>query len=542
MKLYLKLVFLVGFVFAISNTAQAQLVEQAQQSVAASHNMPLNDEVYGTLQEPESRIEIPAPRIPIGQEALKAIKSQTNKPVISPADIPTLKSSQMSTYQSTTGCSVNPAGGSAPSDIHGAVGTTNLVVVTNTHIGVYNKSSCTRVSFESLKNFFSAAGSSGQSLFDPRVLYDISRGRFFVTAESRNGSNHDQYQFFAVSQDSSGTSWWLYRIMLSQGTTTWCKRKDSNFWDYPSAGYDKSNWYITANEFAPYDVKGAIIAIDKSKTLNGRRTVATCHYSLASNIQPPIVLDSASSAYFLSPGSGFGDSIKRYKFTPTGSNGAGSLSSPSTISIPSWTAAPDAKQPNGQKLDTLDGRFQSATIQRGNYLWNVHTIAYNDISGLVFYKFSTTETAPVRRFGMYIGGARPYTFNPSTVVSPSGRAFITASYTSATAKPEMVIIQGSDSVFSGWYYTTIAKSSSQFVTDGFGNYCNDTSRGCCRWGDYSSTQLDPSNMEKAWGFNQLANDAPYGANQFSWLTHAGHVSGSSSAFSFFPAIYYLLLN
>jgi hypothetical protein len=109
--------------------------------------------------------------------------------------------------------------GSTPSDIHGAVSPVNIVVVTNRDIGVYDRASCTRLSRVSFDVFFGASFTiaPGEGLFDPRVLYDTAAGRFFVEIESRNTTpgNTDQFQYFAVSTDNTGTSWSQYRVALS---------------------------------------------------------------------------------------------------------------------------------------------------------------------------------------------------------------------------------------------------------------------------------------------------------------------------------------
>ena len=44
-----------------------------------------------------------------------------------------------------TSCQTNSANNYTPSDIHGAAGTTNIVVVTNVLVGVYAKSGCNTV-------------------------------------------------------------------------------------------------------------------------------------------------------------------------------------------------------------------------------------------------------------------------------------------------------------------------------------------------------------------------------------------------------------
>ena len=103
-------------------------------------------------------------------------------------------------------------------------------------------------------------------------------------------------------------------------------------------------------------------------------------------------------------------------------------------------------------------------------------------------------------------------FNPSVAVN-SGTAFVTASRTipssTSTGNAAMLIFSGPNSF--GWsggnsVFNVITTSVSQFVTDGFGNLCNQTDIQACRWGDYSATQIDPSNTATAWGFNHSSPD------------------------------------
>jgi hypothetical protein len=84
----------------------------------------------------------------------------------------------------------------------------------------------------------------------------------------------------------------------------------------------------------------------------------------------------------------------------------------------------------------------------------------------------------------------------------------------------MLIFKGSNSSTAGWNFNTIATSPTQFTNDGNESACNSTSRGSCRWGDYSSTQIDPSTPSTAWGFNQLVSSSTtFGVgSQFNWDT------------------------
>jgi hypothetical protein len=98
----------------------------------------------------------------------------------------------------------------------------------------------------------------------------------------------------------------------------------------------------------------------------------------------------------------------------------------------------------------------------------------------------------------------------------------------------MLIFSGPNS--SAWSSTNsrfnlVTTSPAQFVyaiNSAGTNYisCNRTDIQACRWGDYSATQIDPSNTATAWGFNQLITRATAGepgVTEFDWTTNAAQV-------------------
>jgi hypothetical protein len=349
-----------------------------------------------------------------------------------------------------------------------------------------------------------------------------------MTVESRSltPGNTDQYQYFALSIDNTGIGWQVWRITLSEGTTTrFCKAAAANFWDYPMAGRNNgsgptSRWFITANDFDPTrtSAKAAILAIGKAETVNGLAAIkVTCFPNLQPNLAAPIVLDSSTVASFLSPGSGSGSSIARYNLTASSSGPASdSIVATTPITIPAWTAAPNATQPGTTStLDSLDGRFQSPSIQSRGLLWNVHTIASSGLAKIRMYRVSTTGTSPLTTFTPTLAGVAAHNlFNPS-VTTGSGAfnapVFFAVSRTIPSdptfGKPSFITIQGlnASTSSSDWNFTTMVQSAA---------VC--TSNTICRWGDYSSSQVDPAGTNRAWMFNQLMT----GTSQFQWTTRA----------------------
>ena len=365
-----------GLGFAAITAAHAEAARLTQTVTAGSYAMPAGD--FATLVPSQPPIEV-VTRIPVRDRELRRLKALPGQPAGNdPAEAPGTGGAAPSAV--TQECKTNIATGWTPSDIHGAVGGTNLVVVTNSDIGVYSKADCSILSRVSLKTLFGAAFAipDNEFLFDPRVIFDARAGRFLVTADSRYNLSDDQFQYFAVSKDAEGTSWWLYRVVLSRGSAFFCKAATTTFWDYPSAGKNDQRWFITANDFPlAGSATGAILDIDKGPTLSGDPTTIICINNLDVNVQPPIVLDNKTKAFFLSPGAGSGSSIRRYALQTSGAIIDDTLNQRlSDIPIARWTVPPDAAQPNGQRLATFDGRFQSATIQVENRLYNVHAIKY----------------------------------------------------------------------------------------------------------------------------------------------------------------------
>ena len=481
--------------------------------------------------------EISRPRIPIGDAELAAIKSGADTlrarggPIYAPPETGVFAPGPLVNEQE---CITNTPTGSAPPDIHGAVSEKRLVVVTNVDVGIYKKSDCSQISFVSLKTFFNAwTIPSTQSLFDPKVIWDPRTKRFFLTAESRDSGNTDQYLYVAVSTSQNASAWRRYRWALSAGSSFFCKNAGSDFYDYPNTGVSKWKWFVTSNNFPSGGGSyGTIMSITKQSTVTGVGSVlAWCWTNLASNTAPPIIWDDNRKAAFASTGSGSGTSLTRYQlFTRPGAN-ADTLTTRTSWNIPTWNAAPDCAQPNGQKLDSLDGRFQSASIQYGGVLYNAHTISNGSSpkpSKIRWYRLQLNAASTVLSTSNFLSfHSDGCVFNPSLATSDNSSAFITVSETSSTTNAAFWVWAGNRLNPGGFVTNVIQTSGTQFTTKNGTYACNDTTapapwnRPSCRWGDYSSAQVDPSYTGggRMWGCNELTN----GTQMFNWQTRCSQV-------------------
>jgi hypothetical protein len=469
-----------------------------------------------TQQRSASRGQsVPATRIPIGEAQLDKIKK--NPPAksalkVTSVDAPPSAQGAARTT-STYNCVGNAATGFAPSDSHGAVGRKHYVEVTNVDLGIYPKNSCTRQSFVSLKSFFGITD-AGATAFDPRATYDFVNNRYVVTAETRttSGGGTDQFQYFAVSKTGNPLgAWTVYAISLSSGTSFFCKKALTDFWDYPNLGYNKDKWFITANNFpAGGGAYGAIMTIDKAPTLTGGTTTLRCYGTGASAVQfntaPPLNRGKTGVlAYFLSPGSGGGSQFLKY--TLDTSTNVMTFNTP--IPIPAWTAPPGAIQPTTTlRLDTLDGRVQSNTTQLSGIVYAIHALNVGGRAGLRLYRVNAPANTASVLTTYAITGADSWGPSFALANSQSGTyGFYAFSYSSATLNPAAALVSRRNDGVGGnnlgfTYQVGVPMTNS----------CQNGTR--CRWGDYSATSLDPLNLSSAFGVTQFMT----GNSQFNWST------------------------
>jgi YVTN family beta-propeller protein len=472
----------------------------------------------------------PMPSVPIAKDALKRVKER-----LSPASFAVEVTNLVTATARPPGinpaaCPTNKAAGYKPSDSHAAAGLTNLVVTTNNDIGIYRKSDCGCTNFAPLTTFFRPAGATDTiPLCDSRVLFDRTTNRYFVTTTSCTPENNRSYQYFAVSQDSSGASWWMYQVVLSDGNQSFCKQAPDSLWDYPQAGSDFNRWFIDANDQGAANMSD-ILSIDKVSTLTGAPTAVACFPALQINVAPPIVLDSDPGAVHISPGWFGGSTIKRYRIDTSALNPASDKLKTlnKDTNIPSWLASTSAEQPNTFTLDTQDGRFQSASIQSGGQLWNVHSVRINGKPLVRLYKFSTdpkiTSVPPSAYVTLETTNGNDSLFNASVVTAGGANSpiFVTASRTIPSSKDvtgyaaHVVLSNPGGILLSGWQFDVLATSSVPF------KQCTTTTGEPIvpfSWGDYSATTIDPLMNGRAWSINQIA----MGPSCSTWATETGAV-------------------
>jgi hypothetical protein len=210
-------------------------------------------------------------------------------------------------------------------------------------------------------------------------------------------------------------------------------------------------------------------------------------------------------AYFLSTGSGSGSQLLKY--TLNTSTNLMTFNTP--ITIPAWTAPPGAVQPGTTlRIDTLDGRFQSNNVQIGGLVYGIHALNVGGRSAIRLYQVNAVANTAAVRF-TYSLTNNLAAWGPSFAMRDAAAGtsgFLAFNYSGATQNPAAALVaRRNDAVggFPGFTYQVGVPMT---------NSCQNGTR--CRWGDYSATSLDPSNLNSAFGVAQYMT----GNSQFSWST------------------------
>lgn len=433
--------------------------------------------------------------------------------------------------------------GLTPPDPDLARGRDYQVCATNDDFAVYD--SCgNELYYRDINDFLGLS----DFLYDPKVIYDPWNSRWVMMYHIQADSPQTSRLVFVISGNEipfglPGSSSWYYSFNVIQDSGT----GNASWADYFDLGY--SNNYLSASgnmfKFSGGFRWARIMVFDKAAMYNADSAGYWNWWNLTnadgSQTQTPRACKMQTSwseggynidAYFVNSRWGGGSAITFWKVRDTfGSH----LLDKSDTTVGNYTTPPDAVQPNGASLDTIDCRLMTAVVtndyQNGNGI-ELFTALNNDRSGdcgVHLFKFDAVSRA--LEFESNFGSAGFDYWFASSAADYSGSNFWVFSRTAATSgnEPEIRAVDYNRGSFS---------SSSFQIKDGTGSY------GGFRWGDYFGGSLDwgdyyyngaSTGQHKVWLY------AEYGTPG-NWGTHAGASSvfaqGSISSVS--PASTYVL--
>jgi hypothetical protein len=351
-----------------------------------------------------------------------------------------------------------------PADAAGAVGPRHVVALTNAGIVVQDRAGST-IAKASLAQFWSDPALPGSQSYDPRILYDAKSDRWIAVSLFDVGFKSSTL-LLGVSQSGDPAGLWdRYRIPVNAP-------RDAAA-DFTRLGMSADRILITANVRADTYVWTAM----KSQLYAGTADVAKRQVAGLTDLQP--VTDDTSQTAFLI---GNGDSnleLYRLGFTAEtlGVFRRDGWSSPGDPEI-----APQLG--SGIPMDVGDTVVQAA-VGRGGIAWAVHPIVLYDPaprSAIRWWKVALDGSHADSGTIDDPTGAQWYGF-PSVAVNRDGGALIGYCVYRTDIHPSI-----------GYAYVDRNGAASAPAIARYGDYVPAQPR----WGDYTTTMVDPANDSDFW--------------------------------------------
>jgi hypothetical protein len=409
-------------------------------------------------------------------------------------------------------------GQAVPPDTCGDVSPTQVVFGVNSFLRSTDKNGANQVLNLNIATFFNSVR-NGSGLSDPRVIFDRLTQRWFIAAINLASDNRI---LLAVSDNAtislnSASGWTFYQFQQSVGGG------GAAFADYPTLGVDANAVYIGTNQFntALNTFLGCnMYVVRKSTVLTPGAPVVTRMVVLSSTVPGPFTPQPCSND---DPSSTVGFAVGvssgvKGRLTATRINDpAGSPTFTSfNITVPATLNPFNSPTPNGT-LDALDDRlFQARTFLNKTTgirnVWAAHNVGVNangasasaTRTGSRFYEIANAYSGTpllVQSATVFESSATPLFYSiPAIAMNLQGHAFMGGSLANSTTNPG---ISGAFRLNTDPVGTITAPTVLQA---GLANYTTESGNGR-RWGDYSTSVVDPSDGMSVWTFQMFSNAA-----------------------------------
>lgn len=394
-----------------------------------------------------------------------------------------------------------------PPDTWGAVGTDKVMSVHNNNVRIQDKATGAQLSIVSLNTFWSSTGATG--VFDPRVEYDPFNNRWIVTAAS-NAATSSSSILIGVSQTSDPTgAFTLASFKADAGGTTWA--------DYPQPGFNK-NWFVVCvnmftNSTNSYTQSNAL-AVDYQKLLLGTVSASMISNLGGFSVQPCLTLSSSEDTLYMPVH--VTSSVASYRLCTI----TGTSSTPvfTLGALKTHTAFGGWVEPVGDILPQMNGTAGSNFISVGdsriiNAVFRGGRIYYTQNVGLPSGGLTHTaaQWVELSSSGADVQGGRiedptatgsnggKWYAYPSIAVNVTGDILVGFSQFASNEFPSAGYAFKDRSDASGTMRDpVIYKAGKSLYWKTFGGGSN-------RWGDFSNTQVDPSDDFKFWTIQEYAD-------------------------------------
>jgi PKD repeat protein len=427
------------------------------------------------------------------------------------------------------GAQISDTIGYIPPDSMGTVGPSQILVVVNGRIKVFDKSGNLGPLNTDTDSFFGSVESASTS--DPHARYDRLSGRWFISMIDVATINR---VLLAVSSgptitSSSSFTFFQFQHDLVGPVTNF---DTGQFADYDTLGVDANAVYIGVNIFnsagtAFLSTTGFVIR--KSDLLSGTLTVtAFRHMATATSAGPSIIPQgvnnddpNATQGYFIAVDPNSTTNLALYRVSNPG--GTPSLST-NLVSVPAFDSPIQQVHKGdtlGRKLDAIDTRLFGAQINKNQLtgvssLWTAHNIAVNSSgnpsthgprNASRWYEIrNLTSTPSAFQSGVLFDSAtsNPRGFwMPSVAMNGQGHMALGCSYASVNDFAGVAVAGRLSGDPTGTIQSptlAVVSSTAYNINEPFQNFTSPH-----RWGDFSQVSVDPTDDMTMWTFQEYCN-------------------------------------
>jgi hypothetical protein len=409
----------------------------------------------------------------------------------------------------------------------------------NGRFSVFRKSDATKVKTMTDLTFWGQAGVTipgGWDVTDPRILFDPASQRWFCSEVDfdSTGSVNSNHFLLAVSTTTDPTGTW-------NGLAIAGDPNGNNFADFPTLGIDAVGVYLSGDLFDANSnpVGPTLVSVPKTNLLAmpptsaGMTSFGVLTYGSRGDIlQPAVCFDGSGQGHILAAG-GIGidnvgnfvtnTSIVLSQIKNAGGPGKATLGSSSFLTVPPYTVPLNPLQPDGStSLDDGDARISASVYEVGGVLFAVHSTQLGDRAAIRWYRIDASNHT-ILETGTINDPVKDL-YYPSIAANSSGTVVIAFNGSSISTFPSSFAVVGST-------VNGLMTFGQQILLGaGTASYQNTDVSGISRWGDYSSTTVDPTDPTRFWTIQEIASSSSAWSTQVTELiTGTPYLTFSSTA-------------
>jgi hypothetical protein len=401
-----------------------------------------------------------------------------------------------------------------PPDTMGAAGTNQFVEFINGAFAVYNKAGVRQALISDItfwENAGISAGTISAGLTDTRIIYDAGSGRWFATELTLDNVSNRVLVARSDSANPGGT-WKALSFVGSSGSA-----------DFDTLGVDATGVYIGVNNFTSGGSFTGVsfFSIPKSDLVASTPTLA--NMTRFDNLNDLTYGSSLQGVSNPTNGPGHGVIIAiddaAFKFidrTTVNNSGSAGATLASRVRLSNtYDAFPNpAAQPSGQTVDAGDDRFSAAVRQSGSNIFMANTVlqgSHDAVHWLVLKESNNTILGE----GIISNASFDF-FYPSIAANSKGQFLMAFNRSGSTAPAGDISIYGAVGSVSN---TTVTMGSPFLIQTGaVSDFTISFDSAPYRWGDYSTTMVDPTDDNLFWTIQEIP------ASNNSWGTQITLIS------------------